>query len=256
LNDPGLSNAVVRTQLDRILASVTFSHVGRLREFLRYVVEETLAGRTAGIKEYTIGLGVFERDQTFDCRLDPIVRVQAGRLRTKLTAYYANEGFSDLVRIELPVGSYVPVFRRSEVAGAGVLPATHPKSVSVLPFADYSSTGNLGYFCKGLTSEVIHALNQLGDIKVVSSFPLSPKQPRLSRIQEMAKRLGVTLVVDGNLRSSGNTFRITLHLIEAATGDVTWSQEWDRQVTNVIAVQEEIANSVATGLWQQVHTEH
>jgi TolB-like protein len=252
LNDPGLSNAAVRTQLDKILASVAFKHVGRLREFLRYVVEESLYARTAGIKEYSIGLAVFERDEGFDCRLDPIVRVQAGRLRSKLAAYYSNEGLSDSVRIDLPVGSYVPVFRPNEAPPGAMATSTHLKTVSVLPFADYSPTGDLEYFCRGLTSEVIHALIRLGNIKVVSSIPVSPKRPRLSRIQEMAKRFGVSLIVDGNLRTSGDNFRITLHLIEAATGDVTWSKEWDREVTNVIAVQEEIAGSVAARLMQRV----
>jgi hypothetical protein len=77
---------------------------------LRYVVEETLAARADAIKEYTLGLEVFERGESFDPREDPIVRVQARNLRMRLARYYAGPGAEDPVRIEVPKRTYVPVF--------------------------------------------------------------------------------------------------------------------------------------------------
>ena len=92
----------VREQLDRILASVPFSQSQRRRRFLQYLVTETLAGRADRLKGYAIALEVFDRPPTFDPLVDPVVRIEAGRLRDKLREYYESDGFGDPVRIDLP----------------------------------------------------------------------------------------------------------------------------------------------------------
>jgi hypothetical protein len=97
-------------QLERILASPGLESAPSLRRLLRYVVEETLEGRGGSLKEYTLGTSVFGRGEHFNPRIDPIVRVQARNLRTRLAQYYAGPGVSDAVIIELPKGTYVPVF--------------------------------------------------------------------------------------------------------------------------------------------------
>lgn len=98
----------IREQLDRILGSRAFAQSERRRRFLKYLVNETLAGRGDLLKGYPIAIDVFERPSTFDPLVDPIVRIEAGRLRDKLREYYATEGSTDPVRIDLPKGSYIP----------------------------------------------------------------------------------------------------------------------------------------------------
>ena len=110
-----------REQLDRVLASATFRQVDRLKRFLSFVVTETLAGRGDQLKEYVIGVQVFDKDASFDPRADPIVRVQARRLRARLVRYYREEGGSDVVLIELPKGGYTPVFKNRDAAAASRL---------------------------------------------------------------------------------------------------------------------------------------
>ena len=80
----------VRDQLDRILASEAFANADRLSRFLRYIVERTLAGEGDRLKEYAVGVGVFERNEQYDPRVDSIVRVEAGRLRAKIDEYLPN----------------------------------------------------------------------------------------------------------------------------------------------------------------------
>ncbi len=87
-----------------------------LCRFLRYAVEETLAGREAGLKEYSVGVEVFSRGEKFCPRTDPIVRVQARNLRLRLERYYTGPGANDPLVIELPKGTYVPVFRQHPAA--------------------------------------------------------------------------------------------------------------------------------------------
>ena len=104
----------VRQQLDRMLASPTFQQVDRLKRFLNFIVTETIAGRGDQLKEYVVGVQVFDKETSFDPRTDPIVRVQARRLRARLARYYRSEGQTDETIIDLPKGGYVPVFRRRE----------------------------------------------------------------------------------------------------------------------------------------------
>jgi hypothetical protein len=100
----GPSPEAICAQLERIVASPEFAVPERLRRFLRYVVEEALAGRADRIKAYTIGVEVFERDDTFDPQNEPVVRIEAGRLRRALEHYYLTAGRADLLLFEVPKG--------------------------------------------------------------------------------------------------------------------------------------------------------
>ena len=92
-----LGRARIRQELDRILASATFQKVERLKRFISFIVVETIAGRGAQLKEYVVGTEVFGKDPSFDPRNDPIVRVQARRLRARLDHYFHAEGGADEV---------------------------------------------------------------------------------------------------------------------------------------------------------------
>lgn len=109
--DPQERDANIRRGLDRILASPGFKKSSHLSNFLRFVVEESIAGRGSQIKAYTIAVDALGRSSDFDPQSDPIVRVEAARLRRALDAYYANEGRDDPVVIGLPVGHYAPAFQ-------------------------------------------------------------------------------------------------------------------------------------------------
>src|SRR5277367_865516 len=99
--------AKARGCLERILASSCFVKSDRQQRFLKFIVTETLGGRTDRLKGYTIAVEVFDRDVNFDPAVDAIVRVEAARLRAKLREYYDREGRTDPVRFELPKGAYV-----------------------------------------------------------------------------------------------------------------------------------------------------
>lgn len=91
-----------------------------MRRFLDFTIGECLAGRADVLKEYVIGVEVFDRPVSHDPRIDPIVRVEARRLRGKLRAFYQADGAGDELLIEYPRGSYVPQFKlRSMASGAG-----------------------------------------------------------------------------------------------------------------------------------------
>ena len=118
----------VRTQVDRMTASADFNRSPQLGAFLRFVVESVLSGKGDRIKAYIIGVEVLRRDVKFDPQLDPIVRVEATRLRRTIDRYYAGLGADDAIRIDLPRGSYVPTFSRRAAAA----PAP-PRAFMLLP---------------------------------------------------------------------------------------------------------------------------
>src|SRR6185312_6124063 len=113
----------IRAALNRMVTSHVFSRSPQLGAFLRFVVEAVLHGKADRIKAYTIGVEVLRRDTKFDPQLDPIVRVEATRLRRAIERYYAGPGLTDAVIIDLPRGSYVPTFRRREVVRRPFAPA-------------------------------------------------------------------------------------------------------------------------------------
>src|SRR5436305_2341136 len=144
----------VREHLERILASPTFRQGDRLKRFLKFIVLEAVAGRRHELKEYVIGVEVFGKEDTFDPRTDPIVRVQARRLRAKLVRYYREEGRADETVIELPKGGYAPVFKQRDTpvlikrSVAAALVSRNP--VGIVPFARHSGERELEYCCRGL----------------------------------------------------------------------------------------------------------
>jgi serine/threonine-protein kinase len=250
LRSPGpsateISEAQVRQQLDRILNSKTFQHVQRLKRFVSFVVIETKAGRGDQLKEFVVGVQVFDKEASFDPRNDPIVRVQARRLRTRLASYYLEEGQNDEILIELPKGGYAAVFKRRETpAVRRHVPAALARrnTVVVMPFADHTAGHELDYFCQGISEEIIHALSKLETSRVVARDLSQLVSSGDQTIAEGAVNAGV--IVTGSVRKSGDDLRVTSQIIDGATGNYLWSESIDRKNANIFAVQEEVAQSI------------
>ena len=248
--------AIVRQQVKTILASRHFVNAERLGRFLCFVAEKTLAGHGAQIKESVIGVEVFDRPTaSYDPGIDPIVRVQARRLRAKLREYYEGEGANDLLLIELPRGHYIPSFRmrhgdpvqRSERRQKPP-PGAKQASVAVLPFLNMSSDPENDYFSDGLTEELIHALAAIPALHVAARTSTFQFKGKARDVAEIGRVLGVGKIVEGSVRKSGERLRITVQLIDVAGGGHLWSERYDRTITDIFALQEEIASAVRQAL--------
>lgn len=252
------SEESIRAHLDHVLESEIFRCTDRLKRFLRHIVEQTLQGRFENLKEYALGTGVFDRKESFDPRIDPIVRVEAGRLRSRLKQYYDGPGMADSLRIELPKGSYVPVFAGPEIAPAAkaspvahaLAPATH---LLVLPFADHSPNRDQEYFCDGMTEELINALTRVTALRVVAQSSALRLKLEVPDIRELGEQLRVGTIVQGSVRKSGQRVRITVQVIAVENSSYIWSDTYDRQLKDVFAVQEEISRAVVQALRVRLH---
>ncbi|HWI17143.1 MAG TPA: tetratricopeptide repeat protein [Vicinamibacterales bacterium] len=248
-----LPDKVVRQQLSRILSSKTFAQVERLKRFISFIVGETVSGRGGELKEYVIGVQVFGKEPSFDPRTDPIVRVQARRLRTRLARYYRDEGNGDELFIDLPKGGYGPVFRlREDAPVKRSLTATlaSRNTAAVLPIKDDSPGGSLEYFCRGLRDEIVHALTPIKALRVLAARvdDVTGHQPELDPSE-------AALVITGGVRSAREHLRVTIHLVDGASGFYLWSESTDVDLADPVAGQEAIAKLVADKVAPEVDTE-
>src|SRR5450432_3159331 len=119
----------IKEELNRVLLCHEFRSSKRSQDFLRYVVDNALHGHAGMLKERTIGIEVFGRSTSYDPSDDATVRVKAGEVRKRLDRYYVSEGRDERLRIELPAGTYTPVFRQVEL----LEPVSAPLVISPAP---------------------------------------------------------------------------------------------------------------------------
>lgn len=239
---------MVEAQLAHITASSGFRNAPRLQRFLTYVVGECLAGRTDRLKGYSIGLEVFDKNESFDPQTDTIVRVQARALRQKLEQYYGHEGAQDPVVISIPKGTYEPHFAIADQTG-GPAPALAPDkpSIAVLPFDDFSEDLSHAAFSDGLTEEVIATLSRFKELSVFSrSTTRKAKLDNLS-ISQMYQAFRPDFVLEGSCRISPQAVVITINLVVAASDEVVLTRHFNRALTPdaIYAVQDEMAVLIA-----------
>jgi TolB-like protein/Tfp pilus assembly protein PilF len=259
----------VHEQVRRILASRPFSKSERMRRFLSYSLERQLSGSSDGLKEYEIALQVFDKSETFDPRLDPIVRVEARRLRSKLREYYSSDGIRDEILIEVPKRSYQPVIRwKDTLTGEEGLPVksvpmeaapqAHPSStpgpsvdsitVAVLPFLDLSPRKDQGYFCDGMTEEIINALARGTGLRVVSRTSTMRYKWDFGDVRQIGLQLNVRTVLEGSIRKAGNRVRISAQLVDVQDGCHLWSNIFERKTDDILDAQREIAAAITRAL--------
>ena len=272
-----------RRQLNRVLASDGFCRNERLARFLRFVVEQHLEGKDAEIKESVIALEVFGRGADHDPKQNSIVRNEAGRLRARLNEYYVGDGKDDALVIELPKGGYAPVFRQSAVEPtkstlgpesnspppgkrswllvlAGIALAVGalawwwfqrpiaPITIAVLPLTNLSQDPANEYFADGLTDEIIRNLSIIDGLAVrsqTSSFVFKGK-PR--NIRDAGKQLDADYILEGSVLRIGQQLRINAQLVRVRDDFPLWSGKYDRELTDVFAIQEEISRGIVNGL--------
>src|SRR5580658_295848 len=268
------SAEAVRQELERILASPGFAGNERLSRFLRVIVERHLEGRDGELKESVIGIEVFGRQPGFDAKQDSTVRTEAGRLRARLAQYYAGDGIGDRVIIELPKGGYIPAFRRSGAVEkdktwyrrpwlVGALAAfavavcaswlwfqhrSAPISIAVLPLTNLSPDPANDYFADGLTDELIRDLSIIDGLAVrshTSSFVFKGK-PR--NVREAGEQLQAEYILEGSVLRTGQKLRIIAQLVRARDDFPLWSGRFDRELTDVVAIQDDISRGIVNSL--------
>jgi TolB-like protein/tetratricopeptide (TPR) repeat protein len=240
--------AAIRAQVEKILISSVFSRSHRLSRFLRFAVEQVLQGRGEELKEQLVGVEVFDRKPDYDPRIDPIVRVEARRLRGKLKIYYASTGRGDRMFIDFRKGTYVPEFRIRATGPAASRKAPVPKSIVVLPFLNLAPGAEDDYFSDGLVEELIRFLTRIPNFRVVAWNSASKMRGREQDLAGIRQQLKVETALRGSVRRTDGHVRVAAQLIDTETGVYLWSETYDREMQNIFAIQEEMARAIADAL--------
>lgn len=246
----------IRDQLNRIFNSTEFEATDKMRNFLRFVVEETLAGRAGELKAYTIAIEVYGREKDFDATYDPLVRIQAGKLRRALERYYLLRGKEESLRIEIPKGTYVPVFilhkpitsSREEDLPDSVTSTQSRPSIAVLPFSNLSGNPENDYFVAGFSEELSIELTRYEDIRVIACRLVPRFKEDEFDNNRFLQKLGAHFLIEGSVRMDNRQVKISIKLIDTHTGEHLWGEHYQRDLTaaNLIMVQEEIARETVT----------
>jgi adenylate cyclase len=257
----GLSHDAIRAQLDRILTHREFRATDRMRDFLRFVVEETLAGRANRLKGYTIATRVFARGDDFDAAQDPVVRIQAGRLRRALERYYLVAGVRDPIFLDIPKGRYIPTFkaqsaaperRRSKSSTDAGKPPGSPigPSVAVLPLVNLTDDPEQRFFTVGLVEDLATELSRFQDISVMSCH----REPKAGVLPanpvELGRTIGARFLLQGTVRRDPQTVKVAMQLIDTMTGKQVWAEAYSHPVdaSRLIETQEQIAQNVVAAI--------
>jgi len=244
----------VHAELERILSDSAFASAEKMQHFLRFIVQETLAGRGDALNEALVGMEVYSRGGSFDPRQDSIVRVEAGRLRAKLREFYESQAGGGSIRIEIPKGSYKPVFKGKEGTSARRSPQSFDeqrspaKTIAVLPFADMSPQRDHEYFGDGLAEELMFALSRLRSLRVVSQTSVFAFKGKAMDVREIGRQLDVEHVMEGSVRKAEQQLRVSVRLTEVATGFQIWSEVFERTLKDIFEVQQQISKAVAGAL--------
>src|SRR5438046_5495524 len=119
------------------------------------------------------------------------------------------------------------------------------KSIAVLPFENLSEEKENAYFADGIQDDVLTNLSKIGDLKVICRTSVMPYRGKASNVREIGKALGVSTVLEGSVRRSGNRVRINVQLINAANDEHIWAEDYDRELTDVFAIQTDLAQKIA-----------
>jgi TolB-like protein len=290
--DPPATPQEVRRQLERILESQALAGSDQLKRLVRTVVERAISGHTELLKEYNLGLEVFHRPPDYDPKVDPIVRVQARRLRSKLDEYYAGEGASDPLRIEIPKGAYVPSFavRRPVTAEAVVLPAGRLKrlallpaatgavvvvavlvlfwmkwspsaasaddnrAVAVLPLQMFTDGGERGHIADQVAEVLTTELATSKQLRVLSRTTASRYRGTSMALADIAQSLRVRWIVEGGVGLEGTRAYVKLRCVDSRSDRKVWAEVFDSELSDLVAVTARAADAIEHAILERLRS--
>jgi len=239
------SPEMIREHLEQVLDDSPFSRSPRLAAFLCFVVNEALAGRGSSLKQYAIGVGAFGRDASFDPEQDPVVRIQAGRVRRALDRYYRDEGRAAVMRITIPTGTYKPSFAWT-IRSAVRTRSDVPPAIAVQPLRNATGDASLDYYAIGFSEELSLAVTRTSVLRVMSDDHGSSRDRLVAKEDSC-----VAYAVTGTLHEkSDDRLRLTVKLHDTASREQLWIDVFDREIgptnSELIRVQAEIVARVAS----------
>ena len=231
---PTITNEEILDELHKITSSPTFLKSPVLSNFLTFIVKETVENHSIILKEYTIGIKALGKPEDFNPQTDAIVRIHAGRLRRALNQYYLEDRQTDIIRIELIKGTYVPVFRTQLIRDKNDLqtqedPLQFSRSLltlAVLPFRNLCPDNTFSFFTDGFGEELTRIFSSSQNISVVAHYSTLKYTNTFTDPRIIGSELGVHYLITGSVRRSSNEIRVSVGLVETFKGTQVWSKNY------------------------------
>jgi len=250
------SNEEVRTQLQEILDSSDFQASPRLRNFLTYVVEQTLSGQGPSLKAYTIGVEVLGLGESFDPINNPMVRTEASRLRSKLEHFYLRNPLAK-ISISMSKGSYAASFSRIEEPAEEINTRRPPKakaysfykaSIMLLPFLNVNGTGEVAEIVTGINSSININLTKFTDLKVINYTQVQQMSPVFREVMDRELALDTRFILCGSVQLNEGIVEVHASLVDTLSMHNIWAEKFDAELDSgsLLEVQESIAEFVVS----------
>lgn len=247
--------------LQKVFASPVFSVSIIMKQFLSFIVGETLDGRANQLKEYTIAMAVLQKGRNFIPRETAVVRVHAARLRRALKNYYEETGRFDMIRITIPKGSYVPVFSDC----SSITDTNNPcfnciesgplqKNIycrlktAIIPFTCFPLTDIANSFTRGFMSRLSTGLANTKDSPVIVFYPGTRLNANYQDLKEVFSKMQPEYLFTGDIQYQPDKVSVNIQVVHAATMEQVWGQIYDQAIddSNVFEVQDEIIKAAIT----------
>lgn len=243
-----LNQNLIRQQFRKIIASSEFHATSRQRDFLTFVIMETLAGRSDNLRGYTVATKVLGRPEDFDGTVDPIVSIHANKLRRALERYYLVEGKFDPIRIDIPKGGYVPTFVRQDIVGIRTTPGFLVEepvyenswpTILILPFKNLTGEPEQNFLCSGISTELAIEVSRIENIQVLYPRDGIPN----SGIVNYPR-----FILNGDLYDERSSIKLALTLVDAKSGIQIWGdiRKTTDNLEELYKFKEQVALDVAT----------
>jgi adenylate cyclase len=259
---PRPSQQQIRSQGERILNSPAFTRSSRSRKLLQYLLTQTLEGNAKRLKQYAIATKALGRGADFDPNIDPIVRLEASKLRRALEDYYLRAGARDRVRISIPKGSYVPAFElcdsldanpASWAGNAEARASTSPDAtlgcerLLLVPFCDHLKNDVGRMLTDGLYEQLTVEISRYRDIALLTQPGEDARLGTTGDPVAAGLKLQARFVLSGSVRPNGEQIRVTARLHDVSIGAVVWGDCFDLgpDSRSGLEAEDEIARRVA-----------
>jgi adenylate cyclase len=230
-------------QLRRILDSRELAASPKLAGLLEYLTSKAPESGSKGLGQYDIAVDGLGYASDFDPSTNPSVRIMVGRLRRAIRRYYDKSGAQDPIKFRIPKGSYVIAFsvnaeKRDQTLGNGAAAQAElanqslVPSIAVISFNSMKSSTDDDYIATGLTEEIIIALGRFSKFQVKGPLNRSIIDQEGANLSEIGRRFGTRFILDGTIRSNGASFRLTVRLVDSASGNQVWGEVLDSSLQN------------------------
>jgi len=246
-SDQGFSSQEIHFQMQKIVSDPVFENSNILKNFLQYIVEQSLQGNSNQLKEYTIAINVLRKPPEFNTQENGIVRIHAARLRRILDLYYKEHGQVDDIRISIPKGNYIPQFSKNingyHTDGHGT---KEPVVIGIIPFSNLGDTESEKMLLKGIELQLATALMKFENFFVVGFQMISDVLKKDHDIKKLINDYDLKYMIMGEATVIKKNLRLYVHLIKSKSNQQVWAQMYERKIVNnnYFEIQDDVVNMV------------